>query len=203
MRADPYVIGLTGNIAAGKSTVAAMLGRLGACVIDADQLAHQVMRAGTEVYRVIVMRFGEGVLDPNGEIDRSALGGIVFSDPDALRDLERLVHPAVIEETRLRLRECRNCVCVVEAIKLLEAGMDALCDVVWVVTASRGQQIDRLMRERHLTAAQAQARIEAQPSPEAKLARADVVIDNSGSLEEAWAQVLGAWEAGPRRGGAP
>ncbi|NLG50357.1 MAG: dephospho-CoA kinase [Chloroflexi bacterium] len=192
-----YVIGLTGNIATGKSTVADMLARLGACVLDADKLAHQVMRPGTETYRRIVGRFGEAILKPGGEIDRPALGAIVFADPAALRDLDGIVHPAVVEESLRWLQACDRPVAVIEAIKLLEANMHRYCDAVWVVTSSREQQVNRLVTTRSLTTEQAEQRIDAQPDPQEKIARADVVIDNSGSLDATRAQVLRAWNAIP------
>ncbi len=194
------VIGLTGNIACGKSTVAKMLEALGACVIDADRLAHEAMRPGTAVYRAIVERFGEGILAGNGEIDRRALGAIVFRDAEALADLERIVHPAVIAETLRRLGACERPVAVVEAIKLLEAEMHRHCHTVWVVTCSREVQLARLMTTRGLSAEEAEVRIAAQPPQALKVARADVVIENSGPLEETWRQVVRAWNALP---GAP
>ncbi len=192
-----YVIGLTGNVATGKSTVAAMLDHLGAEVIDADLLAHDVMRAGTAVHRGIVERFGPGVLAPDGEIDRRALGGIVFRDPEALGDLERLVHPAVVEETLRILAETRRAVAVVEAIKLLEANMHRHCDAIWVVTSPRRLQLERMVRTRGLTPAQAALRIDAQPPQEEKVARADMVIDNARHLAVTWRQVLRGWNAIP------
>ena len=192
-----YVIGLTGNVATGKSTVAAMLGSLGAHVIDADKLAHWVMRAGSEANHKVIGRFGPEVLTPEGEIDRAKLADIVFSDRDALSDLERIVHPPVVEETIRQLEECDSRVSVVEAIKLIEAGIDKHCDAVWVVISHRDQQIERLVRARHLTVVDARVRIDAQPPAEQNLGRADVVIDNSGRLEETWAQVLRAWNAIP------
>jgi len=195
-----YVIGLTGNIATGKSSVAAMLGRLGACVIDADKLAHWVMRAGTEANRLIVERFGPQVRREDGEIDRPVLAEIVFSDDKALQDLERIVHPLVVEETLQRLKTCRRPGAVVEAVKLFEAQMHLYCDAVWVVTCTREQQIERLVRTRHLSVEQAALRIAAQPPVQAKLAQAHVVIDNSRELEETWRQVLRAWNEIP---GAP
>ncbi len=197
MRPEPYVIGLTGNIATGKSTVAAMLARLGADVIDADRLAHEAMRRSTPVYSEIVARFGDGVLGPDGEIDRVALGAIVFADPEALRDLERIVHPAVVMATRERLARCTARVCVVEAIRLIEARMHLLCCAVWVVTSAREQQRARLMGQRGLTWTQAEQRIDAQPPAQAKLCYASRVIDNSGDLEATWRQVVAAWNAIP------
>ena len=192
-----YVIGLTGNIAAGKSTVAGMLGRLGAYVLDADALAHWAMRAGAPVQQRIVMRFGPQALGADGEIDRNRLGALVFTDPAALRDLEQIVHPAVIEETLRRLSASEKPVGVIEAIKLLEAGMRQYCNAIWVVTATHPVQVERLVRTRGLTVAQAETRIAAQPPEAGKVAQADVVIDNSGSLWETRSQVMGAWEAIP------
>ncbi len=192
-----YVIGLTGNIATGKSTVARMLARLGAHTIDADRVAHEVMRTEKRVRHRIVQRFGPGVLDAEGQIDRSALGAIVFSDDRALADLEEIVHPAVLRGIEERLARCEADVVVIEAIKLLEAGVHAYCDSVWVVTSPRQVQLERLVQERDLTAEEARTRMDAQPSAEEKVARADRVIDNSGSLEETWRQVLEAWNAIP------
>ena len=192
-----YIIGLTGNIATGKSTVAAMLKRLGAFVIDADKVAHEVMRAGTSVHQQIVGHFGPSVLARDGEIDRAVLGEIVFSDPRALVALESLVHPPVVGETLCRLdRACRP-VGVVEAIKLLEAGMWIHCQAVWVVCCSREQQIERLVRGRCLSIAQACLRIDAQGQCAQQTAQVDVVIDNSNGLEWTWTQVLLAWNGVP------
>ena len=188
-----YVIGLTGNIATGKSMVASMLAHLGAYVIDADQLAHSVMRSGKAVHGRIVERFGRGILDALGEIDRGVLGEIVFADPKALFDLERIVHPEVVRETLRLLYDTREAVGVVEAIKLFEADMHHHCDVVWVVTSSRDQQVERLMTSRQLTRDQALLRVDAQPRAVEKAQRADQLIDNSGTLDGTWKQVRCAW----------
>lgn len=190
-----YTIGLTGNIATGKSTVARMLAELGAYTIDADKLAHEVMAAGTDVNRAIVARFGSGVAHADGTIDRAALGAIVFSDPDALADLECIVHPSVVALTLRLLAESPAPIRVIEAIKLLEAQMHRYCDAVWVVVAPRDQQIARLMSTRGLCRREAERRIDAQPPAAAKVAQADVVIDNSSSLDDMRAQVLRAWQA--------
>jgi len=191
--ANPYVIGLTGNIATGKSTVARMLGDLGACIIDADQVAHGVMRAGTAVHAALVERFGEGILAANGEIDRRALGAIVFADSKALLALDSLVHPAVRVEVRRLVSECAQPVVVIEAIKLLEAGMDADCDTIWVVTAPRDVQIVRVLQRSALTREQAEQRVDAQGPQCDKVRRADTVIDNAGSLDYTRWQVERAW----------
>src|SRR3989304_6083765 len=127
-----YLIGLTGNIATGKSVVARMLGDLGATVIDADALVHELQSKGTPAYAAIVAEFGPGILRADGEIDRQALGAIVFSDPDRLRALEGMVHPAGAVASRRRIAEAPTQVVVYEAIKLIEAGRAGPCDAVWV-----------------------------------------------------------------------
>jgi len=199
-----YIIGLTGNIATGKSTVAGMLARLGAHVIDADIVAHWTMRAGTPVWESIVSGFGQEVIGPDGEIDRKVLGAIVFADPEALRRLETIVHPAVIAEVDRRINVIAKeaagqgkgpPVIVVEAVKLVESGMHAHYDALWVVTCAPEQQRARLQARGGLTEAEVAARIGAQPPASAKIALADVVITNDGSLQDTWAQVRDAWNA--------
>jgi dephospho-CoA kinase len=190
----PYVIGLTGNIATGKSLIAQMLGEWGAEHVDADRLAHRAMARGTATWTRIVDAFGEGILGPEGEVDRARLGAIVFSAPDAMARLEAIVHPDVIARTRARIAHSSARVVVVEAIKLIESGMvAALCDALWVVTAPREVQIARLIVGRGMSHADAVLRVDAQPPQAQKVARADVVIDNGGSIEAARAQVMRAW----------
>lgn len=188
------VIGLTGNIATGKSTVARILAELGATVIDADRLAHEAMRPGAPTYEQIVARFGARILTQEGEIHRPALAGIVFSDAGALAVLESIVHPWVVQEVRRRLAACESSVAVVEAIKLLEAQLHTDCDVVWVVTAPRPLQLARLTGLRGMTLEQAERRVDAQSPQEDKVARADLVIENDGSPEELRRQVLAGWK---------
>jgi len=189
-----YTIGLTGNIATGKSIVSEMLERLGAKAIDADALAHEVMGKDTPVWQAVVREFGEVILCDDGSINRKNLGRIVFADEAALRRLESLVHPAVIARTQELIAGSQETVVVVEAIKLVEAGMDKACDSLWVTTCRKEQQLARLVEQRGLTEEEARQRIEAQPPQEAKLALADVVIDNSGSLDETWQQVKREWD---------
>ena len=184
-----YIIGLTGNIATGKSAVSGMLDCLGAKAIDADVLVHELMEKGTPVWQAVVQEFGQGILGRERNIDRKKLGSIVFADEAALHCLEVLVHPAVIARTEELIESSQEPVVVVEAIKLIEAGMDRDCDALWVVTCRKEQQLARLMEQRGLTEEEARQRIEAQPPQEAKLALADVVIDNSRSLDETWRQV--------------
>lgn len=190
----PYVIGLTGNIATGKSLVGQMLVELGAEHVDADLLAHEAMAPGTPAYGEIVAAFGRDVLQPDGQIDRHRLGQIVFSDPDALARLEEAVHPVVIARTRQLIEASRSPAMVIEAIKLIESGMvRQLCDALWVVTAPREVQLARLRAFRGLSRKEALLRIDAQPAQELKVAQADVVIDNGGAREATRRQVERAW----------
>ncbi len=190
----PYIIGLTGNIATGKSSVMRRLEEHGALVIDADKVAHAVMEPGGEAYEAVVEAFGPEILAPDGKIDRKKLGEIVFRNPSELRRLEKIVHPAVRRRIRNIISGARENVVVIEAIKLLDYGLaDELCDEVWVVTAPPQQQAFRLMRDRGLTEDEAWLRINAQPPQEEKVRRADVVIHNSGSLEQLYEQVDRAW----------
>jgi dephospho-CoA kinase len=193
--AQKYLIGLTGNIATGKSTVAEMMSELGATVIDADALVHELQRKGTSTYATIVAAFGSGILDQSGEIDRKTLGSIVFANAEKLRALEAIIHPAVIIEGQKRIAAATARIVVYEAIKLIEAGRAAMCDAVWVVVAAREVQLERLMRDRKMSEAEARQRIEAQPPQSDKIKWATVVIDNSGSVEETGRQVKGAFEA--------
>jgi dephospho-CoA kinase len=188
-----HVIGLTGNIACGKSTVVAMLDELGAETIDGDRVAHQLMGPNSPLGPEISAAFGEHVIRADGSVDRAALGQIVFSDPAALARLEEIVHPPVVAHKRQRIAEPGPDVLVLDAIKLFEAGIAADCDEVWVVTCTREQQIARIIARNHVDRAEAERRINAQPPQEEKVAKADVVIDNSGALEHTREQVLSNW----------
>jgi dephospho-CoA kinase len=197
-----YLIGLTGNVATGKSLVARMLRDLGAHVIDADAVAHDLERKGAPVYDAIVAAFGRSILRADGEIDRAQLGVRVFSDPQALRRLEAIVHPAVGKAIEKRLSDLPRArpisdvrtVVVIEAIKLIEAGLHQRCNALWVVTCRPGLQLDRLMRTRGLNEADARQRIVAQPPQSDKAALADVLIENNGTVDELGAQVKHHWE---------
>ena len=195
-----YLIGLTGNVAAGKSLVARMLSELGAHVIDADALTHELERQGRPVHAAIAAAFGPGILRADGEIDRAQLGKLVFSDPKALRRLEAIVHPAVAAEIARQISDLKSqtldkrAVIVVEAIKLIEAGLHKQCDALWVVTCRPGLQLDRLIRTRGLSEANARLRIVAQPPQSEKAALADVLIENNGTLDELRAQVKHHWD---------
>jgi len=188
-----YVIGLTGNIGTGKSTVAHMLARLGAEVIDADRVAHELMAPGTPAWQSVVEEFGSTILQKDMTIDRTRLGDTVFADPQALARLEAILHPAVIEEVSHRICVSDARVVVVEGIKLIEAGMHRGYDALWVVTCRPDQQIARLVCQRGMSEEEVRLRMLAQSSQAGKVALADVVIDNSGSLEGTRAQVERGW----------
>ena len=191
----PYRIGLTGNIACGKSTVGRMLVARGAEYVDADLLVHALMEPGTAENEQIATRFGPDVRDASGRIDRAALGAIVWRNPAALRDLEAILHPAVRAEIRRRLAESRAPAIVVDAIKLLESGLHEQLDAVWVVTCVPSEQLRRLTGPRGLTEQEARDRIAAQAPQTEKVRCAAVVIDNSGSLANTERQVEEAWKA--------
>lgn len=193
-RQRPLLLGLTGNIGTGKSTVAGMLRRLGAETIDADRVAHMVMQAGTPAHAAVVRAFGPQVLADDGEIDRRRLGALVFSDPAALARLEAIVHPATLAEIGRRIAASSAEVVVIEAIKLIEAGMAEGCDSVWVTACLPEQQVARIMKGRGLSRAEAEQRVRAQPPQEDKIARAHVVVDTSASLARTRAQVREAWK---------
>ncbi len=195
MATDTLIIGLTGNIGTGKTTVLRMLAARGARIIDADQVAHQVMAPGGIAYAPILALFGRGILDASGAIDRSRLGQLVFGNPDKLAQLEKIVHPAVYAAVNAEVQAAAEPVVVIEAIKLLEAGMAAaLCDQVWVITSPVDQQVERLMRDRGMSRAAAEARMATQSPQSFKVSQADVVLDNSGALADLDKQVEAAWQ---------
>lgn len=191
---DRFVIGLTGNIATGKSAVMRMVAGRGALALDADKLVHDILAGDPDMQAAIAAAFGDQLRRSDGSIDRAALGAIVFEDPQAMRDLEMLVHPAVREEVMDRIEASRAPVVIVEAIKLLEGELAALCDQIWVTRCARELQMQRLMVCRGMDAEAAAARIDAQNPQEAKVARADVVIDTDGIMAETTAQVEKAWK---------
>jgi len=189
-----YVIGLTGNIATGKSVVRKMLEHLGAYSIDADALSHRAIARGAPGYQRVIDTFGKWILDNNGEIDRAKLGRLVFNDAEALRQLEMIVHPLVEQAVDIMIKRASQRVVVVEAIKLLEGNLASACDTIWVTTAPESIQKARLMRKRNLSEQEALQRIHAQPSQELKKAAAKLVIENTGTFEDTWKQVVAAWK---------
>lgn len=188
-----YVIGLTGNIGTGKSVVRKMLEHLGAFGIDADALAHQATAKGGPAYTATVKLFGEWIVSPDGEINRARLSKIVFAEPDMLAKLEAIIHPMVGQAIEVLAKRSQASVIVIEAIKLLEAGLAKNCDAVWVVNVPEAVQLARLVEKRKMPEAEAKQRIAAQPPQADKIKAAQVVIENTGSFEDAWTQVQAAF----------
>lgn len=189
-----YVIGLTGNIATGKSVVRRMLEHLGAYTIDADTLTHRVISKGAPGYKPVLDKFGSWLLDKDGQIDRGKLGRLVFADGEALVQLEDIVHPYVGQAVDILAKRATQHVIVIEAIKLLESELRSFCDAIWVTDAPQEVQIERLVRKRALTRDDALQRIHAQSAQKEKLAAASVVITNHGSYDDLWKQVNSAWK---------
>jgi dephospho-CoA kinase len=187
------VLGVTGNIASGKSTVVSMLRELGAHHIDADLVYRDLVGPGQPLLQTLVEHFGEGIVADDGGLDRKALGAIVFSDPDKLKELDALTHPAVIAETDRRADAIREGVIVMDAVKLIESGHHEVCDEVWLVTAPEEVQVQRVMARNNVDEAEARRRVAAQPPLEPKMAAADVIIDNSGTLDSLRLHVTDAW----------
>jgi dephospho-CoA kinase len=188
-----FVVGLTGPLGAGKTTVAAMLRELGARVLDADAIARDEQSRGTTGYSAIVQQFGTEVLGEDKEIDRRKLGEIVFADPRRLEQLEKILHPRVIA----RILQARKMLpaeqtLVVEAIKLLETSLRSVCDRVWVVLAPRDQLLPRLA-QRGMSEAGVAARLGAQSSEDEFRRAADVLIENDGDRDALRAAVAAAW----------
>ena len=192
------LIALTGGIAAGKSTVARRLAEHGAVIVDADALVREVQQPGSPVLARIAEQFGAGVIRPDGALDRAALGSLVFGDDAAIARLNEIVHPAVRELSHARFAEARaaspNAVIVYDVPLLVEARGSDGWDLVIVAHAPAALRIRRLQEERGMSAAEAEARIGAQVSDEARLAIADVVIDTSGSIEQTIAQTDALWD---------
>ena len=188
-----YIIGLTGNIATGKSVVRRMLEHLGAYTIDADALSHRAIAKGAPGYTPVVEKFGRWILDKDGEIDRSKLGGVVFRDPAALAELEDIIHPLVGQAINVLIKRSSQSVIVIEAIKLLESELRKSCNSIWVTYAPEEVQIERLVRKRKLTREEARQRIDLQAAQGEKIAAANVVVRNTGSYDDLWKEVTTFW----------
>jgi dephospho-CoA kinase len=194
------LVGLTGGIASGKSTVSAMLAERGAEIIDADHIARQIVMPGTRAWCRIRDHFGPGVLHPDGQIDRQALADIVFADKAKLTVLNEITHPDIFARIadRLEAHHDQDVIVVLDAALLLEAGLAEGVDVVVVTHSPREIQVERLAAK-GVGERDAANRIAAQLEPEQRLARADIVIDNAGSLETLGRQVDELWEELQRR----
>ena len=189
------LVGLTGGIGSGKSTVARLLEKRGAVVFDADLLAREAVAPGTPGHAAVIERFGADVLAPGGELDREALASIVFADPSARRDLEQIIHPEVrrlFAEGSEAYRDTDRVV-VFSAPLLVESGMHTAFEILVVVSAMVATQIERLMRQRGMSEASIRSRIDAQAPLEDKAAVADFIVDNEGTLDELESQVERLW----------
>ena len=192
------IIGLTGGIACGKSTVSKALRALGACIIVADALAHELSQPNQALFNAYVQRFGMAIVTPGGTLDRAAIARLIFTDPTMRAEVEQISHPLIRRavEERLRMAEKeQKRAAVLDVPLLFEAGWDALADEVWVVALPPEEQLTRLLaRDKTMSEGEARARIAAQMPLAEKCARADVVIDNSGTKEETRDYVGKLWE---------
>lgn len=197
-----YVVGLTGGIASGKSTVSRMLSEQGAAIIDADRLAREATRPGSEGLRRVRQAFGDRIVEPSGELDRRRLAALIFRDSAARAKIDSIIHPLVMERTRELLRELQDAaerearprIAIIDAPLLFEAGADALCDEVWVVSLCRHDQAGRLMKREGYNLEEALSRIDSQMPLAEKENRATAIIDNRGTIEETRKRVSVLWE---------
>lgn len=193
---DKFIIGLTGNIATGKSAVMNLAADRGALAIDADKIVHELLESNVPLQEAIASLFGPTVRQADGRIIRPALGKIVFGDPQALRKLEAIIHPAVHRQIMARIEESQSSVVIIEAIKLLEGKLKGICHTIWVTRCSRERQLERLRVFRGMDEETAVMRVDSQAPQEDKVVKADVVIDTDGLMddtrrqfEQAWAQI--------------
>ena len=191
------VIGLAGGTGTGKSEVSRILGQLGAVVLDADKFGHEVYLPNTDGLREVVATFGEDVLLPSGEVDRRALGGKVFGNPEAMAKLNAIAWPRIRQRLVDGIKEQRRegaDVVVLDAAVLIEAGWTDLTDEVWVTTAPEAHVIQRLQSRNNLTEEQVRARMSSQMPTEEKAKHADVIVENDGDLEDLRRKVEALWE---------
>lgn len=190
------ILGITGNIACGKTAVGQMLLAIGTeRYIDADAIVHRLYEKGQSIALRVADVFGSKVMFTDGSVNRKALGAIVFQDKEAMSKLERIVHPAVDEALQKELATVSpSGIVVIDAVKLLEGNAGALCQSKWLVVCSEEQELQRLVARNQLSYEEARARIEAQPPLAPKFALVDEVIDNGGTLEETRRQVVAAFD---------
>ena len=194
-----FVIGLTGGIGTGKTQVSDILASLGAAIVNADQVGHEAYLPDTRTWHDIVAAFGRGVLSESGEIDRGKLGGIVFSDPDAMKRLNSITHPRIFEMIRERIGDLDRegaTIVVVEAALLIEANWTPLVDQVWVVTSEEEDVVSRLAARNNLNEESVRARIASQMPQAERVKHADVIISNEGDLAQLGSRVKKAWQEG-------
>jgi len=190
------VIGLTGGIGSGKSTVSQFLAELGAIIVDADRVGHEAFKPGTELWREVVAAFGRQIVTPSGDIDRKKLGEIVFGNAESLWRLNQIMHPRMYDMVKTQLEEYRRqgvAVAVLEAPLLIEANWTSLVDEVWVTVASEATVLKRLQERTGLSKEESLARIRSQLPSEERIKHADVVINTDCSLDEVKTRVKGLW----------
>jgi dephospho-CoA kinase len=192
-----FIIGLTGGIGTGKTEICRILGELGAYVIDADRIVHESYRNNSKIRTAVVAEFGVGIVSSDGDIDRAQLGSIVFGDIHALRRINKVIHPLVLEELRARLHtiQCSGVeVVVVEVPLLVEAGWNSIFDEVWVTVVDEETAIRRTAERSGLSSKKIRARIRSQTDDEARLSIADAVIDNTADVSELEDRVRELWD---------
>ena len=190
------VIGLTGGIGSGKSTVARFLGELGAVVVGLDKVGHEALKPGGEAWERIISEFGKDILTVSGEIDRAKLAGLVFNNRDLLTRLTRIVHPVIDNMVNAKIEEYRRQgtqVVVLEAAAILEAGRASQVDELWVTVAPETKIIQRLTERAGYSEEESRSRINSQMPSEERIGQADVVIDTDCTLDELKARVLVEW----------
>ncbi len=190
------IIGLTGGIGSGKSTVSRFLAELGAIILDADKVGHEALKPGSEVREHVVNEFGKSMVTASGDIDRTKLGELVFNNPAARSRLNQIMHPPMYKMVKTQLEKYRQQGAdevVLEVPLLIEAGWNSLVNEVWVTVASEATVLNRIRERTGLSEQEARARINAQLSNEERIKHADVVIETDCSLDELKAKVLGLW----------
>ena len=195
---DKFIIGLTGNIATGKSVVMNLAIERGALAIDADKIVHEILKDDVVVQEAIANIFGPAVRQADGQIIRPALGKIVFDDPQAMRQLEAIIHPAVHQQVISRIKESQSSIVMIEAIKLLEGKLRGICDIIWVTRCSRKRQLERLRIYRGMDEKSAVMRVDSQAPQEEKVLQADSVIDTDGVMDDTRRQFEQAWSQIPQ-----
>ncbi len=191
------VIGLTGGIGSGKSTVSRFLAELGAVIIDADKVGHEAFQPDTELWREVVAAFGRGILRPSGEIDRSKLGEMVFGNSELLSRLNQIMHPRMYDIVKAQIEDYRGqrvAVLVIEAPLLIEANWTSLVDEVWVAVASESTVLKRVQERTGLSEEESLARIRSQLSSEERVRHADLVINTDCTFDEVKMKVKELWE---------
>jgi dephospho-CoA kinase len=187
------IIGLTGGIASGKSTVSAMLKELGAEIIDADQISREIVEPGQLTLQKLINYFGDEVLSSDGTLNRKMLGKIVFSDPEKLMALNQITHPAIDEVISKRIQQANSKIIIVDSPLLLECGQQNMVDEVWLVIVDYDTQVKRLMNRNNLSIEDANKRVKAQMPLEEKVKLSNKVIDNNEDLQHTREQVLTLW----------